>query len=392
MAEKRQLKNWLSGFLDWTMPRSETPESMLKWAGLFTLAAVMKRKVWWPKRLMGGYEIYPNLYIVFVGEPAVVRKSTTTGFSKYLLSKGPLQNGDHKITFAGDVTSHSKLLNGLMESDDASLAIVADEFSSLVQTTPEAMYEILTDIFDNKATLEWSTWAHGDKSVNQPVVNLIAATTPAWISGQPPEYFVGGGFASRILFLYEDAPRVREIYYDHVDQAKILRLEDSLVHDLLLISSVSGEFTHDKTSTKEHIRSWYKSQDVGSEDSRLKGYFGRKHVHAHKVAGLLSLAEGDSRKITRRHWVEAIKMLDYLETRMSSAFATLGVDPFTQLMDGLELFVKENPNTNLQRIAGRFYREGMGLEQLKSALAFLCTAGKLKMVGMVNPTYKHLGD
>lgn len=394
MADKRRLKNWLSSFMEWTLPRSMSPASLLQWSGLFTLSTMMKRKVWWSRELLGSYDIYPNLYVVFVGDPAVVFKSTTIGQAETLLTNvGVGLNGNSPVTFAGDVTSHSKLLDALANSPDASVAIVSSEFSSLLQTTPEAMYEILTDIFDNKPKLSWSTWSHGDKVIEKPVVNLIAATTPAWISQQPPEYFVGGGFASRILFLFEEEPRQREIYYDHVDSKAMEKLKEDLTHDLDVISHIEGTFSHDSKKTKEHIRAWYKSMDTKAKDSRLKGYFGRKHLHAHKIAMLLSLCERDDRKITLKHWKEALGMLDYIEKKMPRAFATLGVNPFAVLMNELLAFVKMKESVNLKQVAGRFYQDGMQLEQLRSALAFLATSGKIKISGTNNdPIYRFLED
>lgn len=380
-STKRELKNWLTGFLSWTLPRSETPESMLTWMGLYTLAAVMKRRVQWPRSLMGGYEISPNLYIVLVGEPAVVRKSTTLGFSQSLLYNAP-------VTFAGDVTSHSKILDALSKSPDGSVAITSGEFSSLVQTTPESTYEILTDIFDNRAKFEWSTWAHGDKSIDKPVVNLAACTTPAWMSRQPQEYFVGGGFASRVLFLYEEEPRQLEIYYDHLDHEKLTVLERQLIEDLNSFSKLEGDIRHDSDKTKEHIRAWYKSHVQENVDPRLKGYFGRKHVHAHKVAALLSIAERNDLKVTVKHWNQALKLLAYIEQKMPKAFAGLGVNPFSSLMDNIyDYLVQVDGEVMLNRIAARFYREGITLEQLKSALAFLTTTGKVKAKGTESPSY-----
>lgn len=353
---------------------------MLKWMGLFALSSVLKRKVSWPKSLLGGYDIYPNLYVVLVGEPAVVRKSTTFGFPIELLNEEDVQKVA-QITWAGDVTSHSKILANLETSPDGSLVIASSEFSSLVQTTPEATYEILTDLYDNKKKLDWKTWAHGDKRVENPVIILGAATTPAWLQTQPKAHFVGGGFASRILFLYEEKPRQKEIYYDHIDANKIEELRTSLVTDLAHISKQHGTFRHESKATKEYYREWYKSLETETTDDRLKGYYGRKHVHAHKIVILLSLAERDDLKATKAHLDEAIQMLDYIETKMSRAFSSLGMNPHAVLMDEVLEYVALKGKTTLKQIAVRFYRDGATLEQLKSCLSFLCVAGKLKAIG-----------
>lgn len=383
---------WLRAFLEWTLPRSEAPRSMVLWSGLFTLAAVMKRKVFWPEELLGSYTIFPNFYVVFVGEPAVVRKSTTTGYSERLLNSVVTMADKDKITFGGDVTSASKILDSLNASPDSSVCIVASEFSSLVQATPEATYEILTDIFDNRPVLRWKTWAHGDKDIEQPVVNLIAATTPAWISEQPPKYFVGGGLASRILFLLEEKPRQREIYYDHLDGNKLKKLEVALQNDLLHIAQLQGTLTHDAKTTKENIRAWYKKQSPETSDSRTQGYYGRKHVHLHKIAALLSVAERDDLKVTQSHFDEALRLLDYIEERLPKALSTVGANPYTQLMNNILDFVQTHKSASFGRIAGRFYLDGMTVEQLRSALQFLVAAEKLKMTGSaMNPTFHSWG-
>src|SRR5512146_987337 len=107
---ERNLPNWLKAYSVWTLPRSEAPASMVLWAGLFTLAAVAKRKVVFPKRLMGSYEIYPNLYLIFVGNPGVVRKSTTAGYAEELLLNVSETLEAESITLAATSTSSSKLL------------------------------------------------------------------------------------------------------------------------------------------------------------------------------------------------------------------------------------------------------------------------------------------
>lgn len=374
---KRRLDNWLDSFVEWVMPRSEAPKSMIEWAGLFTLSALMRRKVKWPRSLLGGYEVYPNLYVIFVAKPAVVRKSTTVGFAEKLLRRNELERRN-KIKFAGNVTSHSKMLDAIAEAPDNAVAVVASEFSSLIQTTPEDMYEILIDLYDNKENFYWDTWAHGGKPIDTPVINLFAATTPAWISDQPPSYFVGGGFASRVIFVYEERPRQRELYYDHLDEKKRKVLETDLAHDLNLIGKVKGEFRHADEETKEHCRQWYLGQPILSEDPRLEGFHGRKHTHAHKVSMLLSLAERGDRVVTKAHWDRATALLDYIEKQLPKAFSDLGVDPKAQVMEKMLQYIEAKGGAKQSEIAGRFYTEGLTLEQLKAMLGYLCFSGRLE--------------
>ncbi|KKK55731.1 hypothetical protein LCGC14_3071630, partial [marine sediment metagenome] len=155
---------------------------------------------------------------------------------------------------------------------------------------------------------------------------------------------------------------------------------------------IKGAFRFDSKDTKEHIRSWYKSTKPAIDDPRQKGYFGRKHAHALKLSLLLSLAERDDRKVTTKHFDEAIRMLDYVEVKLSKAFSTLGANPFAVMMGEILEYIKKKKQASLPDIAGRFYRGGLTLEQLKSALVFLCTTGKVKSEGIEDIIYKYKGE
>lgn len=355
---------------------------MIKWTGLFALSTVLKRKVKFPREMLGGYDIIPNLYLIFVAEPGVVRKSTTIGFAQNLLNELSSLITGEEIRFAGDVTSYSKILDALAESPDSSVAIVSSEFSSLIRATPEATYEILTDIFDNRPNIKWNTWSHGDVLIEKPTVTLFGATTPAWVSRQPPEYFSGGGFASRVLFVFEHERRMDEIYYDHLDWKKLKVLKGKLVRDLNIIANVRGDFTHDTPATKEYIRAWYKQNSKQKpDDQRLTGFHERKHVHGHKVAMLLSLCERSDKKITRKHWDEAIKLLDSLESKYPRAITSMGSNPMGPQMNAILDYLEQRGEAKFSKIAARFYQDIRDLEQLKSILQFLCVAKKIKAKG-----------
>lgn len=394
MSKKRLIKgSWLEAFDEWTLPRSEAPATMIRWAGLFTLSSMVKRRVWFPREILGSYDIYPNLYVVFVAKPGVARKSTTAGYAEELLVAASKTMAGLEVTFAGDVTSYSKLLQAMADSPDSSIVIVSSEFSSLVQTTPEAMYEILTDIFDNRSKFDWSTWAHGDKQIVNPVVNLLGATTPDWISAQPPQYFLGGGFASRVLFIFENEKRQHKMYYDDVDYEEVKKQRAALVHDLRIIAGIKGSFSHDSRKTRDYIEGWYqKHSKKEADDSRLEGYAQRKHIHGHKVAMLISLAERNDLKITREHWDKSMELLDEIESKIPRALSSLGSNPLGRQMNDILDYLESRGKADLKKLAGRFYRD-LTLEQLKSTMAFLVTTGKIKAKGSIaNPTYHFVKD
>ena len=373
----RVLDDWLTTFKEWTLPRSEAPETFITWAGLFTLSSVLKRKVAFPKSLLGSYEIVPNLYVVFIGPPGVVRKSTTTAYAENMLTS------IEGVTMSSTAMSKSKLIEKLTEIDDASISILSSEFSNFINVSKEEMYDLLTDLFDGKARYEYSTRLHGDEVADRPCVNLLAATIPDWIDAQAPEHITGGGFSSRVIFIYENERRQHQMYYDEiVDHAEIERLEAVLKNDLAHIArNVEGEFRHESPAVKRAMEEWYQetARKVDKGDERVTGYYNRKHVHAHKVAMLLSISRSDELILTMDDFHNAVLLLEQIEAKMPEALSNVGRNPIAKYMKEIELYVKAQggKRINMARILARFHHN-LRPDEVKEILSTLSMIGKIK--------------
>ena len=84
-------------------------------------------------------------------------------------------------------------------------------------------------------------------------------------------------------------------------------------------------------------------------------------------------------------------MLEYVERKMGKAMSTLGVNPFAIMMGEILEYIEERKKCSLPEVAGRFYKGGLTLEQLKSALTFLVIAKKIKVKGLEDPVYSAVG-
>jgi hypothetical protein len=130
--------------MEWTLPRSEAPESYIKWAGLFTLSSVLRRKVRIPKSILGSWECPPHLYVMFIAPPGEARKTTTMSYAIDLLDELP------DIVKGPAVVTQASLLDKLVESEDSSVYLTAEEFSDLIMKSKGEMFEFLTSMFDGK--------------------------------------------------------------------------------------------------------------------------------------------------------------------------------------------------------------------------------------------------
>lgn len=298
---------------------------------------------------MGSYSIYPNLYVIMVGPPGVIRKSTTAAYSEHLL--GGLSN----VKLSSTAVSDSKLVEILSETPDGAISIISSEFATFVNVSQESMYDLLTDLFDGKVKHELATRLHGIEIAENPCLNLLAATTPTWVSNQMPSHVIGGGFASRVVFVFENRVRQRKLYYD-LDWGHYELLKDQLTRDLIHIGGLEGEFNHDSKRTKDLMEQWYQETDDTVGDSRIEGYYQRKHIHVHKVAMLLSLAERDDFIITEVHFEAAKAILEGVESKMPRVFSAVGANPTAgYLEEVLDYIALQREPIHRSKIQRRFH-------------------------------------
>ena len=94
----RNYPHWLKAYCTFTAA-SEAPLDFHFWTGVSTIAATLRRQVWRDELL---YKWTPNFYIIFVGPPGIVTKSTTLNIGYSLLRKVPgIHFGPDSMTWHG---------------------------------------------------------------------------------------------------------------------------------------------------------------------------------------------------------------------------------------------------------------------------------------------------
>lgn len=383
----RKCSNWLQTFLDWTLPRSESPDTFLVWSGLFAVSSVAKRHVRIPAWLTGSYVVEPYLYLLFVGPPGVARKTTTAGFAEKLLK--PLRH----VNIAATATSDSKFVEDMAAVADGSMSIISGEFASLVKTSEDAMFDLFTELFDGKDHYTYTTRMHGEEVINNPCLNMLACTTPEWVAHNPT-YMTGGGFASRVIFLYEHKARQRRLFYkENRGKAKEFeQMEKHLRHDLDHIAGLRGEFAFESEALEDKLEAWYQ-QHVDSEivAASVEGFHYREHVHLLKTCMLLSLCERDDLIITEAHIDAAQGLLQIAKKKMPQALATVGRNPLSGKLETIFTYIREQEEPTKHRIFRRFWTD-LDQKELESVLAALIAMRRIAVTNTPNnpwnTTYK----
>lgn len=381
----RQCENWLTEYGRWVLPRTESPTQFIFWSGLFALSSVVRRQVFVPKKYLGAWEAAPNLYIMFIGPAGKVRKTTTIDTAVELLEEVPA------VTRSPDIPTRELLMNALAKSHDSSMSIVSGEWSEFVTKSGLEMYSFLTNAFDGRRKLSAGTITRGLEFAERPCVNLIAATTPEYVAESMPESVIGGGFASRVVFIPEERVRRRQLYYDELNHEYLKDLKLKLIADLKHIAKIKGEFTL-TDEAKAFMEGWYKrtADEGGVADYKMHGYYERRPAYVHKVAMLLHLAKSDSLVLEEEDFQQAIDLMKQIEVRLPKVFSAIGKNPYTVDMNRILAFLEERGNqVEKEEVFRKFYHAAQPTV-LRDLIEGLCDIGRVVQVIVGPKTYLKL--
>jgi len=329
----RSLNGWLDNYLKYT-EHTESPLNYHVWCGLSVIAGALQRRVYLRWGL--GQVIYPNLYIVLIGQSGKTRKGVALGIAKDFLKNVPgitvtpesssgrqamilamkraatnfMDPTDNKIKFHCAVTSFSEELSVFLGQGD--IAYLAS----------------LTDWYDSKDDWEYETVGRGKDSLQGLCLNLCGGTAPDWIQSMIPQEALGGGFTSRIIFVVEEKKRQLVPEYNLDDEA--IALGKALRDDLERIGNLKGEIKFTDEG-KELYKSWYIAEttkldngDPAINDTRFAGYCERRATHLRKLMIVCSASRGDDLLITAEDFHKARTLLENVELNMGKTFGGLG--------------------------------------------------------------------
>lgn len=340
----RHFDNWLKAFVGYAS-YGEAPLTMYFWVGVSTIAGALRRQVWID---MGYFKWLSNFFVVLVAPPGVVAKSTTATIGMELLREISY------IKFGPDVVTWQALVQSLAASTEAfeydgsyhpmsAITIESSEFGNFLNPQDREMVDLLVTMWDGKKSFEKITKMSGNDKIAAPWVNILACTTPAWISGNFPEYMIGGGFTSRCIFVYCDSKRQFVAYPKFALPPEFQQLRHKLIEDLEQICSIKGPYELDPATIKwgeEWYETHYKNRPPHLDNERFGGYIARKQTHIHKLAMIVAAAQRDERVITQEDLSLANDLVTGLEVAMPKVFSQIGRTDNSRHLEELLNFIR----------------------------------------------------
>lgn len=207
----------------------ETPTQTAAWTAAFLLSSVMKRESWFN---MYPGKLYPNLYVIIVGPPRIVPKTTAVNYGagkilqhyhkhlpevkhQYMKEVNMLRNvsSPEAVTVIGlapkNVNFQDPVTKKWEKLDRGSqLSIIVSELGNFLgkQKYKGGLIDLLTNLYDCPDKEDNVTLSRGELEIRNVFFNLFGATTEDGLEASvPPEAF-GHGFMSRLIPVYTPRP------------------------------------------------------------------------------------------------------------------------------------------------------------------------------------------
>lgn len=296
----------------------EASELLYLWAGVSGVASLLARQVWLE---FGNSKIYPNLYVMFLGDPGTRKSTVIKDLQRKLVQL-------NYSSFSGDKTSMQKYLCDLAgTTEDGNLFhevpkvvesfICVDEFSDFIGINNYPFIALLGDFWDRDREYKYRLKSGTELVIPPPTVNVLGGTTSSQFNTIFPPAIAEQGFLSRLLLV--GAPRTKKQFSrpqqtpEHLNESVLSKLKD--------VRNLKGEI---KFSSKvwDALDSVYKSWSP-LQDTRFSHYSTRRHTQLLKLI-MITCCSDLRLEATVEDVIFANSLLCYTEYYMPDAIGHFG--------------------------------------------------------------------
>jgi hypothetical protein len=339
---------------------NSSPAIFRKWGAVVTIAGALERKVWLK---LGRRTLYPNIYVLLTGGPGVGKTDTIREVHHFWSQLSGLHVAPTSISRAGLADALFAAERSILRPAELipitrfhSLQVASEEFGTFLTQYETEFMSTLNHLYDcvRYSEKKRSINKGEERAISSPQLSIIAATTPAWLSGTLPQTAWAEGFASRLTIVY-NGERLRNDPF--AEDEKDEELEDALVHDLRSIFAMFGAF-------KVHpdfyalFNAWrLEDYPTVPEHPKLEHYLPRRGIHFLKLCMVFSASRSGEGVLTVEDFQAAQDFMIETEVAMPDVFRAMthSIDGGAAVLDEAfnfvyTTFLKEKRNIDEYRI------------------------------------------
>lgn len=264
----------------------ETPTSFLKWGAIACIGAALRDNFYFkfPARQE---KIYPNTYILLLGDTSAVRKSNPLNITRKRL----VELGNTKV-IAG-AASMQGMLKELASTETGkprggSGLMLAKEMEAYFVKDPSTI-GILTDLYDYHEIYEKILSTQEPIKIKNVCLSLFAGSNEVMMRNLITQQAIEGGLVGRTIIIEEKEKRKCNSGFED-DQILITDDDwkkcDKFLQRLKTFSNVELKFTED---ARKYYNDWYRSlPDLVKRLNTKTGFEHRLHTHVLKISTILA--------------------------------------------------------------------------------------------------------
>lgn len=316
--------DWVDTFVEETegLP---SPPLFRRWAAISAVSASMERKTW-VKSL--GIQLFPNMYNVLVGGPGS-GKTFMTRIVQQQLQNHKAEAAENfylasaNVTKAAFIDELNNALRRIVQPDGIisfnALQVVSNELGTLISKYDTEFINTLTDLYDGINYSESKRSRGTNIKVENPLVGLLAACTPAYLRNLIPEGAWDEGFLSRVILVFSSANIIVDPWRDRLNSGDSNHLRTNLYN----IYGLRGQFKAAEDA-KAFVREWHMSGGAPRPDHpRLEHYNTRRIMHLLKLAMIASVSRSRDLSLTLIDTQRALGWLLEVEAAMPELFKAM---------------------------------------------------------------------
>jgi hypothetical protein len=336
----------------------------------------------------GFFNIYMNLYLLFVAPPGVCNKSTSMGLGAKLLNDAGMMVFEGATTKAKIVMDMAESIQVFQTKDGdfnhSSVTFISDEFNTLLSSGGPDIVRFFTEIFSKETVYNDRTKSAGTYSLPNPFLNFMANMVPKTFGDNVADEALAGGLIARFIIIYEDATRGK--YPDPVVTPDQYVARAEALEMLFNLADKYGPLSQSKEA-HAFYNDWYCAQMIDpQEDPKLASYYVRKvKLHVPKLASLMAIGDGRF-QVEKIDYVRALHLLHKTEKKLKMVHLLTGGNKYVHHMSRIQHILEANGGKVPMRDLMRMFFQDLTMEEFKAIITqldFMDIATKREIDGVL---------
>lgn len=317
---KRNFPDFIEAYFDYARD-GFCPDPFHLWTGISILSGALERKVWIPRDK--GRRSFANLFILLVSYPGRGKSSAmdigVNGLLRSLKFRDQyvhiMSNQTTEAAFYDQMEKGTKMFpyGGMEHPHSSGYLYLSEASNSLKELTGGGEFlSSLTEFFDCPAHWSKTTKAYS-QSVENAYCSFLAGCTFEHLQMMIPQKSLMGGFASRLLYVIQEKPEVRNPTWKTVQPDPNVKAR--LFADLTDIHSMVGPL-HASDDYISAYLDWFPKNDAAMsliESPKMQAILARKATQIEKLSMICCVSESSDMMLKLRHWERALGLYEELE-------------------------------------------------------------------------------